>query len=97
MEFLIRRTDGEWFDLPWNRRSEILRPNSFASRPIEGWGNHRIEVSGCEVSFSDEDPGIQVSFETGEISVETAEQIVKEISENITRVTGQGARVIALG
>ena len=97
MEFFIRRTDGEWFDLPWQRRTEILHPNSFASRSIPGWGNHRIEVLGCEVSFSDEDPGIQVCFETGDISAETAEQIVTEICENIERATGQKAKVIPLG
>ena len=96
IEFLIRRDDAEWFDFPYQRRMEVLRPLTIPSRPIEGWGSHRIEVEGAEVSFSDEDPGFQVVFETGSLDATRARQIVDEICGNIETQTGQKSRVVEL-
>ena len=95
IEYLIRRTDGEWFDLPATRFGEALWPSSFASERVQGWGNWRIRCEGTEISFSDEDPGIQVSIEK-ELPREVADQIAKEICLNIERVTGQQGRVVPL-
>ena len=96
IEFLIRRDDAEWFDFPYDCRVDVLRPLSIPSRPIEGWGSHRIEVEGAEVSFSDEDPGILVVFETGSLESTRARQIVDEICQNIETQTGQKTRVVEL-
>jgi hypothetical protein len=96
LEYLIRRTDAEWFDFPFEDYPEILRPIQIPSRRIEGWGSNRIEVEGEQVSFSDEDPGFQVVFETGVLSEERADQIVAEICENIQAQTGQKATVVKL-
>ena len=96
MEFLIKRTDGDWFDLHASRFAEVLRPSSFASRPVEGWGDHRIEVRGCPVSFSYEDPGIQICFDGDALTEAEASQVVSEIAESITRATGQKSQVISL-
>ena len=65
------------------------------SRPAEGWGDHRIEVGGVEISFSYEDPGIQVTIE-GDLPEELANAIVGEVLANITRVTGQQGRVFRI-
>ena len=96
IQFLIRRDDAEWFDLSSACYTEVLRPRIIPSRPVEGWGSHRIEVDGAEVSFSDEDPGFQVVFETGNIDAKRARQIVDEISQNIEAQTGQKTRVVEL-
>ena len=95
-EFLIRRADDERFDFPYERRTEILRPLTILSRPVEGWGTHRIEVEGAEVSFSDEDPGFQVVFETGGRDAIRARQIVDDICQNIETQLGQKTRVVEL-
>jgi hypothetical protein len=95
-EFLIRRADDEWFDFPYERRTKILRPLTIPSRPVEGWGTHRIEVEGAEVSFSDEDPGFQVVFETGSLDAARARQIVNDICQNIETQLGQKTRVVEL-
>lgn len=95
VEYLIKRTDGRWFDLHRDRNAEALRPTTFASRVIDGWGDHRILVEGVEIAFSYEDPGIHVSFE-GEISERLADQIVAEICDNVIRVTGNQARVLPI-
>jgi hypothetical protein len=94
-EYLIRRTDGEWFDLHATRLADALRPSSFASERVEGWGDWRIRVEGVDISFSYEDPGMQVIIE-GELPTKVADQIVDEIRQNIERVTGQKGRVVPL-
>lgn len=96
IEFLIRRDDGEWFDFLHERYPDVLCPLTIASRPVEGWGNHRIEVEGAEISFSDEDPGFQISFETGSLSAERAREIVDDICRSIETKTGQKTRVVEL-
>lgn len=96
IDFLIRRDDDEWFDFPFDRYPDVLRPLTIASRPVEGWGSHRIEVGGVEISFSDEDPGFQVSFETSSISAQRAREIVDDICRSIETKTGQKTRVVEL-
>lgn len=94
-DYLIRRTDGEWFDLHADRNVEAFRPSSFSSERIEGDGEYRIRTEGVEIVFSYEDPGIQVTIE-GDLSQLVANQIVDEIRQNIERVTGQKGQVIHL-
>jgi hypothetical protein len=96
MKYLIKRTDGDWFDLHKSRQAEVLRPASFPSRPVEGLGDHRIEVRGCQISFSYEDPCIQVCFDGDTLTEAEASQIVAEIAENITKTTGQKSQVIPI-
>jgi hypothetical protein len=91
IEFLIRRTDGEWFDFP--QGSDPYRPISRSYKVVEGHGDARIEVDGCEISFSYEDPGVQMSFE-GDISQENAACIAEEVRLQVERVSGQAARVV---
>jgi len=93
IEFLIKRTDGEWFDFP--RESDPYRPVSIPYKQVEGWGNGRIEIDGCQISFSYEDPGVQVSFE-GEIHEQRAAVIAEEIRQRIEQVSGQTAEAIQI-
>ena len=95
MEFLLRRTDGSWFDLRREQFGEVLKPSSYASRIVAGWGDHRIEVDGVEVAFSFEDPGIQVSFD-GRIDAATASRIVEEVLASVETKTGQRGTVVPL-
>lgn len=94
-EYMIRTRDGDWFNLHRNVYAEVLKPRTFRSVVTAGWGDHRIKTEGVEVSFSYEDPGIQIAFE-GELPEETARQIVEEIRENIETATNQAGYVISL-
>ena len=93
-EYLIRPND-DWFNLHKDDFSQALRPLTFRSEPIAGWGDHRIRVEGIEIAFSFEDPGIHISF-AGEINGEIADQIVDEILKNIEATIGQSGRVVPL-
>jgi len=90
------RTDGRWFDLTKAQFAEAFLPTSYQSKPIEGWGDYCIEVGGCPISFSYEDPGIQICFEKTTFSEDEALKIVGEIADNIFKVTQQKARVIPI-
>jgi len=93
-EYPIKRTDGEWFDLR-GRLADALRPSSFASERIDGWGDWRIRTNGVEISFSYEDPGIQVVFED-DLPQDVADQIAEEILRNVETVSGQKGRVLRM-
>jgi hypothetical protein len=95
MEFLIRRTDGEWFDIHLSAMPDVLQPARRPSRSVTEFGDHRIEVDGVHIAFSYEDPGIQVTFE-GDVDAAWARSVVEEILERIESMTGQSARIIAL-
>ena len=96
IEFLIRRIDDDWFDFPFERYPEVLWPLGIPSKPIAGWGTQRIEVEGEEISFSDEDPGFQFGFETGQMTPVRAREILEAICQNIEIETGQRSRIVTL-
>ncbi len=95
IEYMIRTCDGDWFNLHRKDYEAVLKPKSFASGPESGWGDHRIACEGIEISFSYEDPGIQVAFE-GDIPEDVAKQIVEEIRERIEAATHQKGYVVDL-
>ena len=95
-EFLIKRTDGDWFDLHKDQYSVVLHPTSFPWKRVEGWGEYRIKVADCEIAFSYEDPGIYVAFECDNIAEELATKIVEEICSNIIQATGQKGKVLQI-
>lgn len=95
IEHLIRTCDGDWFNLHRKDFEVVLKPRSFASRPVSGWGDHRIVCENVEISFSYEDPGFQVAFE-GDIEEDLAKQIVEEIRESIETATHQKGYVVSL-
>jgi hypothetical protein len=96
-EYLIKRTDGDWFNVHRDDYERTLVPKSLP------WGvatdsdfEYCIEISGCQVSFSYEDPGILVVFEDDVFSAEEELQLVKEMLENLTRLKGEAGEVIPL-
>ena len=95
LEYMIRTRAGDWFNLHRDDNAEVLRPKSLSSRVVTGWGDHRIKTEGVEVSFSNEDPGIQIAFE-GDLPEAIARQIVEEMRENIETATNQQGYVISL-
>jgi len=95
-EFMLKLNDGDGFLVPVSRYPEILRPASIPSERAEGWGSHRIRIEDFEVSFSDEDFGFQVVFESDSISGQRAEQIMDDICENIRATTGATTDVVPL-
>lgn len=95
-EYLLKRTDGKWFDVGPKNFEITLVPSSLPWHKVEGWGDFRITVKGCDISFSYEDPGIQVVFEHDVFTPEEERGLVVEMLENITKATGQKGEVLAM-
>ena len=74
----------------------LLRPASIASQPVAGWGSHRILVEGAEISFSEEEFGFQVVFETGDISEQRAQGIMDDIAANIRAKTDATTSIVLI-
>ena len=91
IEFLVKRTDGDWFDLPVG--SGAYRPKTVPYEAV-GTDEQAIRIGECEVSFSFEDPGIQICFH-GDIAEELAERVASEVLERI-EITGQEGEVIRI-
>lgn len=96
VEYLIKQIDGNWFDIGPKNYESTLVPKSLPWRKIDGWGNFRIKVNGCEVSFSYEKIGIQVVFEDNVFTSEEELQLLNEMLLNITEITGQRGRFFAI-
>ena len=96
LEYLIQPVESEFFQFSPNEWSDVLRPTSFQSKVIDGWGNLRLEIEGCEVSFSDEMVGIQICFKNCDIPKEMADLIVQEICQQYVLLTGEEAIVIPI-
>jgi hypothetical protein len=92
IEFLLKRTDGDYFDLPED--STAYRPKTVPYDPVES-DQYAILIAGCEVLFSYEEPGVQIAFE-GDISERLAEQVASEVLERIREMTGQQGKVIRI-
>jgi hypothetical protein len=97
VEFLIRRTDpeGEWFDVSAADTPGVLRPTTVSSHIVPGFGHLRLLVHGVEVSFTFEDPGIQISFHAP-IDEHLARSLVEQVAAQVCQHTGQHARIVEL-
>ena len=92
IEFLVKRTDGDWFDLPVG--SGAYRPKTVPYETV-GTDEQAILIGECEVSFSFEDPGILICFH-GDIVEELAERVASEVLERIREITGQEGELIRI-
>ena len=96
-EFLIVRTDGDWFDFRPEEYESVLRPKSFSSSPTKpDFGHYTINTDGLRLSFTFEEPGIQVVVEDGNIEEDQIHRIMIEILENIEQTTGQKGKIFVL-
>lgn len=93
IEYLVKPTKSEWFT--FTEGSKPYRTVRTPFKEVSGWGNGRIEIEGCVIAFSDEDPGIQVSFE-GEISQERSEELIEEIKQAIEVAGREPAKVVQI-
>ena len=96
MEFLIRRTNGDWFSLHKQHFDTVLKPESIRAETCTGWGDHRIRIHNGEISFSFEEAGLHIFFEKfSGIKVE-ARRIVEEILKKMTEFSGETGEIIDL-
>jgi hypothetical protein len=93
IEFLIKPMEDDWFAFPSG--SDPYRPVAMPYSRAEGSGDARIKIDRCEISFSYEDPGVQVTFE-GQITAQRAVAVAEEIRQRIEQVSGQRAMLVQI-
>lgn len=96
MEFLIKRTDGEWFSLHKDHFQKVLKPKHPRTEPCQGIGDHCIQLPNGQIAFTFEDPGLHIIFEKYEGTREEAIRIVREILENLTVFSGEKGKIVEL-
>ena len=90
LEYLIQPVDGGWFHYPGELHDcSIFQPFNYPSTVLEGREVCCIQVANCEIYFSNEIVGVQVTVETDEISLEAINSIIKSVANHIAAVTGQ--------
>jgi hypothetical protein len=95
VEFLIRRTDGEWFDLPRDRFEAVFRPPSRQLEVAIGAGDLCLLSGATSISIVYDDPGLHVTFR-GPMPEEEAVALVEEFCERVCAETGQAGSVVPL-
>ena len=96
-EFFIVRTDGNCLDIHNKQYELALKPKSFSSSPTTpDFGHYAIKSESMRMSFTFEQPGIQVVVEEGNIGEDKLLRIMSEILQNIEQVTGQKVEFFVL-
>ena len=98
VEFLIRGNEDPEFALSFDDIPRALRPDLRPSKLRPGFdtsGHHEIDVEGCIIDLSAEPVGWQVSM-LNPPSESWALEVAQEILQRMSRVSGQGGRVVRL-
>jgi len=100
LDYILRKTDKEEFNLNCKDYGKVLRPTSIESKWIEE--KFKLETPIGVIYFSPEPPGLQVSFrgssdsEDYSGSKEYAKKICQEILESIEIHTGEKGEIVEL-
>ncbi len=87
-EYLIRDTDSSsWPAIPQSRLLEVLDPRGYGSVKVDGPGDLRLVLAGCEMVFSGEEAGWQVWFE-GDITGHDTDNLVSQVARQVEEFTG---------
>ena len=89
-EYLIRTTTGpgSWPAIPEGRLLDILEPRGYGSVRVDGPGDLRLVLGGCEMVFSGEDAGWQVWFE-GDTAGHDTDALVSQVAQQVQEFTGE--------
>ena|SRR5882724_9348124 len=95
MEFLIKRTDGDWFNLHSSRFDEALLPSLTLQNAFTAGAIIASRLTDARYCSSTKTSASSLAS-SAEISPEKASSIVDEIAEKVSAVTGQSSVVIQL-
>jgi hypothetical protein len=96
-EYLIRLTagGGSWPAIPQSRLLNVLEPRGYGSVRVDGLGDLRLVLGGCEMVFSGEDVGWQVWFEGDTVGHDT-DALVSQVAQQIQEFAGEHIEWIRL-
>ena len=96
-EYSIRAADGSgWIPIHQTQLREVMLPQGWNAKQVEGWGDFRMEVDRVTISFSGEEPGWQVTFEEGEMEPARADLLLEQLRSQIEAASGVPAQVLLI-
>jgi hypothetical protein len=94
-EYLIKAADASgWIPIHQTLLPDVMLPQGWNARQVEGWGDFRMEVDGTVVSMSGEEPGWQLVFEQGDMEPGRADALVEQVRSQIQAASGVAAEVV---
>ena len=95
MEFLIRRSDGDFVELPEGADScAVFQAPGFSTRLVEGLDVCAVEFKHAVLTFSMEMPGIQVALQSGRLAEEEMRAYVEALARALEVGTSQRLEVV---
>ena len=96
-EYLIWAADGSgWIPIHKTRLHEVMLPQGWNAKRVQGWGDFRMVVDGVTISFSGEEPGWQVTFEEGEMEAARADSLLEQLRSQVEVASGVPAQVVLI-
>ncbi len=92
MEYIIKRTDGDWFDLDKNKMGDVFYIEG--GQLFEGRGDYCLKTKSGMLTVSYEDPGLQVAFE--DFSKDQAEELINNMLRKLEEITGQKGEILPI-
>jgi hypothetical protein len=89
-EYLIWTTAGPGSRpaIPEDRLLDVLQPRGYGSVSVEGRGDLRLALGGCEMALSGEDAGWRVWFE-GDTADHDTGILVAQVARQVHEFTGE--------
>jgi len=89
-EYLIRTTTNasSWSAIPGGRPLDVLQPRGHGWVSVDGPGDLRLALGGCQMAFSGEDAGWQICFE-GDTTGHDTDALVTQLAQQVQEFTGE--------
>ena len=95
MEYLIRRTDGDWFDLHADRHADVFLRVGSDDTQVPDSGDFCFKRDGVEVQVNGEIAGLHIIIEPV-IDDHLADQWLNEFLQRLQNVTNQKGEFFAI-
>ena len=79
---------GSWPTIPEDRLLDVLQPRGYGSVSVDGPGDLRLALEGCEMVFSADGAGCQVWFE-GDTADRDPGILVTQVARQVHEFTGE--------
>ena len=95
IEYIIKRTDGEWFNLNISLYPKVFSSKKYNLKPTQGIGDYCLSFNDKLIEISYEYPGLQFAFKNN-FDKNIAKELINEFFKNITQAMGQKGEILQL-
>jgi hypothetical protein len=87
---MVKATTGpsSWPAIPKDRLLHVLEPRGYGAVSVDGPGDLRLALGGCQMAFSGEMAGWQVWFD-GDTAGYDTDALVAQVAQQVQEFTGE--------